>query len=164
MNFTEKVQEQFIKAGWSKSSNQLNKYTDVYRFEEFPKFLKDFLNEYGNLTVSDCKNYESEVINKLIITPDYAFFEFENDKDEDYDSYKNKIGKQIFPFAFFYPDSYRIVSDSDGKIYMLGDYIFLIADNLKEGIEILLNDDWSKGYYQLDDKSGQWVKNKSSDN
>jgi SUKH-3 immunity protein len=163
MKFTDKVQEQFKKAGWSESNNQLNKYNNIYKFEKFPDFLKDFLKEYGDLKVLDCKNYESEVTNQLIITPDYAFFEFEEDKDEDYEYYKSEIGNDIYPFAFIYPDNYRIACDSDGKVYMLSDYIFRISESLKEGIEILLKDDWSKGYFQLDVKSKQWIKDKKWD-
>lgn len=160
MKFTKKVQEEFKKAGWDESNNNLDKYKDVYNFNSFPDFLKKFLKKYGGLIVSDSKTFNSEVTNKLYLTADYAFFEYEEDENEDYLFYKKLIGKDIYPFGFIYPDGYRIACDSDEKVYMLGDYIFKIADSLKEGIEILITDNWNKGFYQLDEQSGSWIKNK----
>nr|WP_294939064.1 SUKH-3 domain-containing protein [uncultured Flavobacterium sp.] len=160
MKFSEKVQQQFKKAGWNPNRNVSDVYEnqEIFKFHDFPKFLKDFLFEFGDLTVEDINSNDSEVTNRISITPDYASFEFEDNVDEDYVYYKSVIGKDVFPFAFTYPDGYRIASDSDGKVYMFGDHIFKISDNLKEGIEILITDDWSKGYSQLDLDSKAWVK------
>ena len=43
---------------------------------------------------------------------------------------------------------------------MLGDYIFRISENFVQGIEILITHDWSYGFYQLDEGTGEWMKNK----
>ncbi len=161
IKFTEKVQEQFRKAGWKENRNVQKKYEDaeILRFEDYPDFLKKFLYEYGDLIVLDAKSYKSEVVNKLKIGVEYAGYEDEEDYNDDIDI----IGKMLFPFAFYDPDCYMIACDSDGKVYMLGDYIFRISDNFKEGIEILVTDDTSKDYYQLDEDTGEWIKNKRWD-
>ncbi len=161
IKFTEKVQEQFKKAGWKENRNVKEKYENagILKFQDFPKFLKDFLYEYGDLTVLDAKSYKSEVVNKLKIGVEYAGYEEEEDYEEDITIF----GKMLFPFAFFDPDCYMIACDSEGKIYMLGDYTFKIADNFKRGLEILITDDWSNGYYQLDEDTGEWIKNKRWD-
>jgi hypothetical protein len=156
MKFIEKVQEQFKKAGWKEGRNVSEKYKNGLRMTEFPLFVRNFLKEYGDLTILDCKPQKSEVINKLRIDIDYGGFE----EEEDYQYYLNKLGKPVYPFALIEPDGYRIACDADGKVYMLGDYTFLIANSLKEGIEILVQDDWSKGYQQLDEKTGKWIKDK----
>lgn len=158
MKFILKVQEQFVKSGWTESNNSLESYKNSYKFNSFPDFLKNFLKKYGNIIIKDLNENASEVVNKLYITPDYAFFEYEQDPDEDYNFFKNLIGKDIYPFAFIYPDGYRIACDSEENVYMLGDYIFKISDNLKEGIEILITDNWSGGFYELDVKTKQWRK------
>lgn len=112
IKFTEKVQKQFENAGFSESNDSLKEYKDVYRFDEFPGFLKGFLSKCGASVVLDIKSYESDVINKLTISPEFAFFEYEKYADEDYDYYKKVLGKKIFPFASFNSDGYRIACDS----------------------------------------------------
>ncbi|NBL66089.1 hypothetical protein GV828_12860 [Flavobacterium sp. NST-5] len=158
IKFIEKVQNQFRKAGWNENRNIKEKYenSNILKFKEFPQFLKEFLYEYGDLTVSDAKSYQSEVVNKLKIGVEYAGYE----DLEDYDDDISIIGKMLFPFAFYDPDCYMIACDEDGKVYMLGDYTFRISDNFIEGIEILVTDDISKDYYQLDEDTGEWVKNR----
>jgi hypothetical protein len=101
MEFINKIQNQFNEAGWNSFRNVSEKYKDVYTYDTFPDFLNQFLNKYGDLTVSDCKEYHSEVINQLMIKPEYSFFDYENVPDEDYNYYQSKIGKDVYPFAFF---------------------------------------------------------------
>jgi hypothetical protein len=163
IKLTEKVQKQFENAGFSELNNFVKQYEVIYRFNEFPDFLKDFLSKCGSIMVSDIKSYESDVTNKLTISPEYAFFEYEDHPDEDYDYYEKVIGEKVFPFGAFDPDGYRIACDSNGKIYMLGDYIFRISENFAKGIEILITYDWSNGFYQLDEDTGEWIKNKKWD-
>lgn len=163
IKFTQKVQKQFENAGFSESNNLIKQYKEVYRFDEFPSFLKTFLSKCGSIVVSDIKSFESDSINKLTMSPEYAFFEYEKYPDEDYDYYEKIIGEKIFPFGSFDPDGYRIACDSEGKIYMLGDYIFRISDNFVQGIETLITYDWSNGFYQLDEDTGEWIKNKRWD-
>lgn len=161
MKFTEKVQKQFQLAGWKKNRNIKEKYVNakILRFDEFPQFLKEFLYEYGDLTVIVVKSYESKVLSNIKLGVEYAGYEDLEDYDEDI----NIIGKMLYPFAFNDTDCYMIACDEDGKVYMLGDYIFRISDTFNEGIEILITDDTSKDYYQLDEGTGEWIKNKRWD-
>jgi SUKH-3 immunity protein len=152
MEFIKEVHQRFIEAGWKPQRNVLESYKAVYKFEEFPQFLKSFLKEYGDLTVLDCKPHKSDVVNELRLDVDYAA-DFDQ---EDYDYNVKLLGKPVYPFALAYPDGYRIACDADGKVYMLGDYTFLRADNFKEGIEKLLLDDW-KGSLELNEKTGKWT-------
>jgi hypothetical protein len=161
MKFTEKVQKQFELAGWKKNRNIKEKYikANILRFDDFPQFLKEFLFEYGDLKVLDINPNQSKVVNKLNISVEYVGYE----DLEDYDSDISMLGKILFPFASYYPDCPMIACDEDGKVYMLGDYIYRISDTFKEGIEILITYDWSKGFYQLDEDTGKWIKNKKWD-
>lgn len=161
MKFKEKVQKQFEKAGWKKNRNVKEKYEKekILRFDEFPQFLKDFLYEYGDLTIEVIKPFESKVNIELNLGLEYAGYE----DLEDYDDDINIIGMMLYPFASYYPDCPMIACDEDGKIYMLGDYTYRISDTFEEGIEILVNYDWSKGFYQLDEDTGEWIKNKRWD-
>lgn len=161
MKFTEKVQKQFELAGWKKNRNIKEKYENakILRFNEFPQFLKDFLYEYGDLTIDVIKSFESNVISKINFGVEYAGYE----DLEDYDDDINMIGKILFPFASHNTDTPMIACDEDGKVYMLGDYVFRISDTFKEGIEILVTYNWSKGFYQLDEDTGKWIKNKRWD-
>lgn len=158
MKFTEKVQKQFELAGWKKNRNVKEKYENakILKFDEFPQFLKDFLYEYGDLTIDVLKPFESKVNTKLHIGVEYTGYE----DLEDYDDDISMIGKMLFPFTSYYPDCPMIACDENGKVYMLGDYIFRISDTFKEGIEILITYDWSNGFYQLDEDTGEWIKNK----
>ena len=49
MKFIERVQKQFENAGFSESNDSLKEYKEVYRFDEFPSFLKTF---YQNVDLS----------------------------------------------------------------------------------------------------------------
>ncbi|WP_452598018.1 SUKH-3 domain-containing protein [Pontimicrobium sp. MEBiC01747] len=151
MNFTNIVQQQFRKAGWIEGRNKLNAYNSSL-LEKVPEFLKEFLKEYGELEVLDAKGYKSDVINKLQIFEKELII-LSEDKDE-LDYLFPVINKEIYMFAFLMPDVYRIGCDNQGKIYMLGDYVFHISNSLREGIELLIKVDWSKGYLQLDLDSG----------
>ena len=59
MKFIEKVQNQFVEAGWKEGRNVYAKYKNGLRIEEFPLFMQNFLKEYGDLTVLDCKAQKS---------------------------------------------------------------------------------------------------------
>lgn len=153
MKFTEKVQKQFKKAGWHQGRNTISRYenADILRYTDFPLFLKNFLKEYGDLKVEDCKPYESNVTNILKLGVPYAGY----DKDEYYEEDLMLHGKLLYPFGFFHPDCYMIACDDKGKIYMLGDYTFLRSETFKEGIEKLLIDDWS-GTLEFYEEEKKW--------
>ena len=161
MKFIEKVQKQFELAGWKENRNVKEKYenANILRFDDFPQFLKDFLYEYGDLTVIVFKSFESKVISKIKLGVEYAGYE----DVEDYDDDVNMIGKMLYPFAFHTTDTPMIACDEEGKVYMLGDYIYRISDTFKEGIEILVTYDWSNGFYQFNEDTGKWIKNKRWD-
>ena len=161
MKFTEKVQKQFELAGWKKNRNIEEKYNNanILRFDEFPQFLKDFLYEYGDLTVDVVKSVGSKVNSKIKLGVEYAGYE----ELEYYDDDIKIMREMLFPFAFHNTDTPMIACDKKGKIYMLGDYTYRISDTFHEGIEILVTDDWSKGFYQLDEDTGEWIKNKRWD-
>ena len=51
MNFSDKIQDQFQKAGWSEGRDVSDVY-EIEQFQEYPESLKEFLYEYGNLYAS----------------------------------------------------------------------------------------------------------------
>ncbi|WP_170234786.1 SUKH-3 domain-containing protein [Chryseobacterium hagamense] len=150
MKFQENIQEQFIKAGWyeNRDVSSLYENSNILRYENFPSLLKEFLSEYGNLEVEYCKSRQSQVRNLLQISLDYAGFE----DDEDYDENFDISGILFYPFAYFFPDCYMVACDKNGKVYLLGEEIFLISKDLKSGIQNLLLDDYSQGYLAFDPK------------
>lgn len=158
MKFEEKIQKQFKKAGWFEGRDLESAYenANILRFTNFPQFLKDFLKEYGNLEIEDCKNYQSNVTNVLKLGVAYAGY----DKDEYYKQDFAIHGKTLYPFGYFYPDSYMIACDEAGSVYMLGDYTFLRSSTFKEGIEKLLADDWS-GSLEYDEENNVWKSSRS---
>ncbi|WP_452219953.1 SUKH-3 domain-containing protein [Lacinutrix salivirga] len=153
MNFTDKVQQQFEKSGWKSERNVLDEYNTDF-INKAPEFLVEFLKEYGGLEVADAKDYKSDVINKLQLNYRHTLL-ISEDKDE-LDYLLPLINKEVYLFAYFDPDGYYIGVDEEGKVYMIGDYVFHIANSLEEGIEILIKDDWSKGYIQLNENDGTW--------
>lgn len=158
MKFTEKVQRQFELAGWKKNRNVKEKYENakILKFDEFPQFLKNFLYEYGDLTIDVLKPFDSKVKSKINLGVEYAGYDDMGDYEDDIKT----IGGMLFPFAFHNTDTPMIACDKDGKIYMLGDYTYRISDTFQEGIETLITYNWSNGFYQLDEDTGEWVKNK----
>lgn len=155
MKFQENIQEQFIKAGWyeNRDVSSLYENSNILRYQNFPSLLKEFLSEYGNLEVEDCKTRQSRVRNLLQISLDYAGFE----DDEDYDENFDISGILFYPFAYFFPDCYMVACDKNGKVYLLGEEIFLISKDLKSGIQNLLLDDYSQGYLAFDPKKKLWI-------
>lgn len=151
MNFSNKIQDQFQKAGWSEGRDVSEIY-EIEQFQEYPESLKEFLYEYGNLTILDCKPYKSNVRNQLEILPEVSFLLTKDDDSFDY--IYDLLRKDIYIYAYFRNDNYYIGSDIDGNVYMINDYCFLISDSLKGGIEKLLLDDWGKGYKQLNEETG----------
>ena len=152
MQFTDKIQQKFKEAGWRSHRDVSSKYNTTKKIDEFPQFLKDFLFEYGELTVSEVKKYESDITNKLIINPNLAEYK----DDSLYAFYKTLFGKDIYPFANFEPDGYRIGCDADGKVYMLGDYYFIIGDTFQKGIENLITDNWNESF-EFDEETKEWI-------
>ena len=152
MEFTNKVQKQFKEAGWKSGRNVISEYDPNFT-NAIPDFLKEFLREYGNLEIEESKTQETKVINKLFISPKRIGV-----SSSEVDGFKyvtEIILKELYEFAYFYPDNYYIACDEDGKVYMLGDYVFLRSDNFKEGIEKIVMDDWS-GSLELDEETGEW--------
>lgn len=153
MKFQEKVQKQFKKAGWHDGRDVSSRYenANILRYSDFPPFLKDFLKEYGDLQVEDCKPFQSNVTNILKLGIPYAGY----DEDQYYDEDFTLHGKFLYPFGYFYPDCYMVACDDEGKIYMLGDYTFLRSETFNEGIERLLIDDWS-GTLEFHEEKKSW--------
>lgn len=162
MQFIDKVKNKFIEKGWHEGRDVSSEYTNESEiFNQFPDFLKDFLKEYGALTIDDkgIKVFESKVVNLLHLETD--MLEVSSQEEEGYKYVTEILGKELYVFGCFYPDGYELACDIDGNVYMLGDYIFLIANNIKEGIEKLLKHDWSDGYLQLNEESGLWEESEN---
>lgn len=153
MNFTNKVQQQFTKAGWTEERNVLKIYDKDF-INKVPKFLKEFLKEYGNLEVEDIKSYKSDVVNILQIDSRHILL-ISEDKDE-LDYLFPIIGKEVYLFAYFDPDGYYIGCDQEGRVYMIGDYVFLRSESFKEGLENIITDDWSNSL-ELNIDTGEWI-------
>lgn len=147
MEFKESVQEQFRKAGWFPGRNVRNELAKSEGFYTLPEHAKEFLSSYGNLLVEDCKSYESEVTNTL--ETDSKFVKGIIWKDAPF-------ADELYFVGYFYPDHYMIYSDASGAIYMTGDYYFKINDNFINGIENLIEDDWSN-FLEWNPETKQWV-------
>ncbi|MFY8019694.1 MAG: SUKH-3 domain-containing protein [Bacteroidia bacterium] len=135
MVFKEIVQEQFKLAGWFENRLEQTVFENNFEtFYAFPNHVVSFLLSYGNLLISDCKPYESEIKSTL----------------QTHYTYLGKIERIDLPFTdsayclgYFYPDHYFVYTDKSGAIYLAGDSYFKINDEFEKGIENLLEDDWS---------------------
>lgn len=159
MEFNNIVKKQFENAGWELGRSVINVYNNLEYFNDLPNFLQQFLGEYGDLKVLDAKLYKAEVTNELHIKPNRLGIA--SREEEGFKYITSILGIELYEFAYFYPDHYYIACDSEGKVYMLGDYVFHIANTLKEGIEILIEDDWSHGYLELNEETGNWLPSDS---
>lgn len=156
MIFSNKVQKRIKDAGWHANRNVLAKYADVNFFDQFPQFLKDFLKEYGALTIVCEKVITGLGDEHLYIQPENAMYE--GDDEDDY-WWESLLNKKLFPFAIIEEGpGYRIACDEDGKVYMLGggDGTFLRGNTFEEGVENVIERNW-KGAKEYDDDNNIWV-------
>lgn len=149
MKFKNKVQEQFKKAGWYSDRNVSSKYLNVNTISDFPETAREFHFEYGDLVIEDCKPYDSEVIDKLHIE--------EVSAEEIINEAQYEFNKKLFPLGYLHPDHYSVYIDSDEKVYLIGDYYFIIGNSLKEGIENIIEDNWTNSL-EWDSIEKKWLK------
>lgn len=148
-SFSDKVQNYFRTAGWTPGHNSLDTYKDLPVWEEIPAFLRTFLSVYGNLEIIQTDAETVPV--RLSVTPNFLHKATESDHEH----IPGILGFDIFIFARQNPDGYYTGCDAEGNVYMLGDYYFLWASSLQEGIEKILTDNW-KGVKQLDEDTTEW--------
>jgi len=146
MNFKEEIQNQFLKAGWFSGRNIETQLTGI---NEFPQEIKEFLYEYGDLKIKDTKSNESNVTN--ILDLDKVNFR----SNSIYQS--SVINKKLYTVGYLKPDHYMVYMDDESKVYLVGDYYFLMGNTLKEGIENILDDNWDESL-EWDPNNKTWNK------
>ncbi|GGB80283.1 hypothetical protein GCM10007424_20490 [Flavobacterium suaedae] len=148
MQFKTEVQKQFEKAGWFESRNTENKLIQkISNYIDLPNHLKDFLKSYCDLIIEDCKPSKSEVINTLDTT--IKFIKNNSEKNLPFSDVLYKVG-------YYYPDHYFVYTDSNGAVFLAGDRYFKISDTFTEGIEKIIEDNWTN-YFEWNPETNQWV-------
>ncbi|MBL7789580.1 MAG: SUKH-3 domain-containing protein [Chitinophagales bacterium] len=152
MEFNKDVTELLKKAGWKEGRKVSLKELEL-PLDNYPNFIIEFLQEYGNLKI-DCEKQDySDVANELYLDASIPKEKLEGDHYIPY--YQSIIKRTFFPIGLYLPDSYDICCDVDGRVYKIGEYCFYVGKNLYEGIEniLLMNTLQS---LQLDEDTGKW--------
>lgn len=153
MEFKKNIQKKFQEAGWYNDRNVLDTYSHVKHFNQFPQILKDFLKNYGNLKIERINAFEEKNKSFLIITPEWAEFEDE----EDYKDTEEYFGQKLFPFAYLEESGgYRVCCSENGGIYTLGDPDIFRSNTFITGIENLLLS-YSDQALLFDHDNKKWV-------
>lgn len=148
MKFKSSVQEQFKKAGWFEGRNIENSLDQkIKNFNNLPSHLKDFFKSYRDLSIEDCKPYDSEVINTL--NTKLEFIKNNETSELPFNGIFYKVG-------YFYPDHYLVYTDFSGAIYLIGDGYFKMNNSFIEGIENIIEDNWSHSL-EWNPEARQWV-------
>jgi hypothetical protein len=152
MSFAKETQELLKAAGWYPGRNVSGQYS--LPIDGYPSLIINFLNEYGNLTISGKKHSFSDVVEKIEINPKHGEGEYE-EEESDYSYYSSLIKRKLFPMGFFLPDHYNICCDAEGRVYMIGEYGYCRGKTLYEGFDNILLGNWAK-FFKLDEDTGQW--------
>jgi hypothetical protein len=153
MKFKNNIQEKFQEAGWYDDRNVLETYSTVKHFNQFPQILKDFLKNYGDLKIERINAFDEKNTGYLIITPEWAEFEDE----EDYKDTEEYFGQKLFSFAYLEEaGGYRVCCSNDGAIYTLGDPDIFRSNSFITGIENLLLS-YSDEALWFDHDTKEWV-------
>ena len=148
MQFKEEIQKRFENAGWYLGrdvSNLVNKLKDI---NDCPEFIINFLKEYGNLEVITNTKHVKSTLNfkipfngwvKNMVVKDLYF-----------------INSNAFPLGYYEMDHAVLYTDSEGKIYMGGDFPTLISNDFKTGIEKVIMEDYSDTL-EWNPETKQWV-------
>lgn len=137
MKFKKEVQELFKKAGWYEGRNVKEVFDKVSRFNEYPELLKEFLYEYGDLKVETDTEFAKGILDFTVVSS--GFYEIEESLDNPR-YYGNII---TFPLADYHLDSASLECDSEGRVYMVGDFPTLMSEDFKTGIEKAIMEDYS---------------------
>ena len=140
MKFKKEVQELFKKAGWYEGRREKEVFDKIAGLNEYREFLKEFLYEYGNLKVETYKYNSTDVTAYIDFTAiPRGFYSIENTLSK-LRYYGNII---TFPMADYHLDSTTMECDSQGRVYMAGDYVCLVSEDFKIGVEKIIMEDYS---------------------
>lgn len=137
MEFRKEVQEILKKAGWYSGRDVRDKFNDIYHFEEFPEFLKEFLYEYGDLVIETQTEFAKGTLDLKAITS--GFFSLDDLNTKAF------YGKDLitYPIGYYSLDNTVLECDLEGRVYMDGDFPTLMSEDFKEGIEKVIMEDYS---------------------
>lgn len=138
MTFKKEVQDLFKKAGWHEGRNLQAKFDGLAKFNQYPDFLKEFLYEYGDLSVETFRATPDEVIGILNLSLHKTWAKDNALVNES--SYYG--GMKTFAIGYYDLDHATCVCDADGKVYVLSDAPTMIAENFQEGIEKIIMEDY----------------------
>jgi hypothetical protein len=146
MQFIPEVQEEFRKAGWFPGRNVKKECDALPYFHKFPPFFQEFFYEYGGLVLKVASTNEYDVT----ATWDFSIlFKWQ-------DFFNERVGYYSFPIADYDLDNATLQGDSEGNIYLTGDFETLMANDFKTGIEKAIMDDYTDALV-WDKEIEKWV-------
>jgi hypothetical protein len=153
MKFKSKVQKYFESVGWFEGRNVKSTFDKIKGFENFPQFLKEFLYEYGDLEVETHKYKKNEVTGIM----DFKAISKGIYKLDGYLSKPRPYGNvYTFPIAYYPLENASLECDTEGRVYMVGDYECLVSNDFKTGIEKVIMEDYSDTL-EWNPETKQWV-------
>jgi len=155
MKFAGNVKIQFEKAGWFPNRHIKKENSQIKDFEKLPKFLKDFLNEYGNLSI-ETFNPNDETSN-FTGTFDLTRYNQGHITISEFFKEKSWFGHDLYLFfiGHYVEENARIFCDEKDNVYAGGDYPGHISDDFQTGIEKVILEDPNDLFY-WDEQNSQW--------
>lgn len=148
--FRGEVLELLMQAGWYKGrtvEGKLELPSDV----QYPLEIANILAEFGGLYIRS--SGAGITLSRLSIKFEPAWADKESSEDGILWDYSTRIGKKLYPLGYIPDESLILCIDLAGKVYMAGDYLYLVGQSFTEGISnILLGIEGQ----QLDDQTLAW--------
>lgn len=119
------------KAGWYEGRNAVGAFSlpsDV----QYPPDIIQVLNEFGGLFVHSSGTGIS--LSRLSINFEPSWADKESSEDGILWDYATRLGYKLYPLGYIADESLMLCMDLDGKIYMVGDYLYLVGESFSEGI------------------------------
>ncbi len=132
--FSDESTKMLLSSGWYKNRKVLDKVKLPKMFNFHNKAL-DILNEFGNLKVGDSKKSKGKFMAKCTI----QFFPNLAEGEEDrFIEFSNELGVSLCPLGEVNEGYFFLAVDQHGKIYILDQELFLVGNDIHEGIENLI--------------------------
>jgi len=149
--FIKEVQDQFIKAGWYEGRNVKRNFDKIKNFNKIPVFLKDFLYEYGNLEVKTLIDNAAGLLDfKVVAKGRYSIANYLTTP-----RYYGNV--YTFPIAYYHLDFVDIECDSQGRVYLAGEFPCMVSNDFKTGIEKIVMEDYTD-IFHWDPETNEWLQ------
>lgn len=133
--FRARVLELLKLAGWYKGRSVAGRL-DLPNDVVYPMGIANLLTEFGGLYIKSSGT--GITISRLSIKFEPVWADKESSENGILLDYSNRIGKPLYPLGYIPDESLILCMDSEGKVYMAGDYLYLVGNSFAEGVSNIL--------------------------